>query len=203
MPMDIEFCATCGCSEFSHSFVEHECDDTCDEDCGRVDEDPVVVCECGECDDYTWMQDPQGSVCQCGCPEHEHLWAHQARPVYESVAEDGDHVDLDDPESACEACDDCGGYVEWGTELERLRDQLADRGSGWPSRSQPSSLSSSTIRLSWMSEPVEVVGALVADAAGQPTRRDGLPQPEDDVFVYFAVTPDGLEIAITADEIAR
>ena len=49
---------------------------------------------------------------------------------------------------------------------------------------------------------VIVVGALIADAAGQPTRRDGLPQPEDEVFVYFAVTPDGLEIAITADEIA-
>ena len=35
MPMDIEFCATCGCSEFSHTFVEHECDDTCAEDCDR------------------------------------------------------------------------------------------------------------------------------------------------------------------------
>ena len=174
-PWEVEFCATCGCDEFSHNSFDHECDEDCDEDCELVDEDPVVECECGGCDDYTWMQDPQGAVCQCGCPEHE---------------------------SACEECDDCDGYVEWGTELERLREQLANRGLGWPSHSQPPPLSSSTIRLSWSSEPVEVVGALIADAAGQPTRRDGRPQPEDEVFVYFAVTPDGLEIAITADEIA-
>ena len=198
MPMDIEFCATCGCSEFSHSFVEHECDDTCDEDCVFAGEEPVAECECGACGDYSWMEDPQGTVCQCGCPEDTHSWVHQASPD-DGAAEDGD--ELDDFVSVCERCD-CGGYVEWGTELEFLRAQLAERGTSWPFRSQRSSLSSSAIRLSWIAEPVEVVGALVADAAGQPTRCAGLPEADDEVFVYFAVTLDGLEIAVTADEIA-
>jgi hypothetical protein len=62
-------------------------------------------------------------------------------------------------------------------------------------------VSSSAIRLSWIDEPLEIVGALVADATGQPTRSTGLPRPEDAVFVCFAVTHDGLEIAVTADEI--
>jgi hypothetical protein len=201
MPMDIEFCATCGCSEFSHNFVEHECDDTCDEDCVLADDDLNVVCECGACDDYTWMENPQGAVCQCGCPEHQHARAHEARPADCSVGADADSVDVDELEPACEGCDSCGGYVEWGSELEQLREQLADRGTEWPHHSQPSSVSSSTIRLSWIDEPLEIVGALVADAAGQSTRCVGLPRPENAVFVYFAVTHDGLEIAVTADEI--
>lgn len=201
MPMDIEFCATCGCSEFSHSFVEHECDDTCDGDCARADDERDAVCDCGACDDYRWMENPQGAVCQCGCSEDEHPWAFHARPIDRALGADGDSADADDPESACEACGDCGGYVEWGSELELLREQLADRGTEWPYRSQRSSVSSSTIRLSWIDEPLEIVGALVADAVGQPTRRAGLPRPEDAVFVYFAVTRDELEIAVTAAEI--
>ena len=199
--MDIEFCATCGCSEFSHTFVEHECDDTCAEDCDRANDDLNAVCECGECDDYTWMENPQGALCQYGCPEHQHPGLYQANPADRAVGPAEDCDDADDPESACEGCDDCGGYVEWGTELEALREQLADRGTDWPVRSRRSSVSSSTIRLSWIDEPLEIVGALVADAAGQPTRHTGLPRPEDAVFVYFAVTHDGLEIAVTADEI--
>ena len=46
-----------------------------------------------------------------------------------------------------------------------------------------------------------VTAALVEDDDGQIVRVDGPPQPGDDVFVYLAVTSDGLEIAVSSHEL--
>jgi hypothetical protein len=184
--MTVEYCATCGCSEFSHASVEEDCTGARPPSCDRHGE--RIECECGACDDYRWIAEPDELVCACGCLESEHV--------------DGDVVStgelLDEP---CAGCDACHQFVEVGTELERVRGEIEDRGAPWPGPSVRWAVPGSTVRVRWFAEALGVVGALVHRNGG-PERVVGLPEPGDAVYLWFATTADGLEVALTHEDIA-
>lgn len=178
-PMIPEYCATCGCGELDHIHREGECDDDCPPDCTGPHED-TVECECGSCNDYVWTsEEAQDLVCLCGCLEYEHV----------------------DAEGACDACGECDGFEEWGTALDRLRGELWDRGRGWPEPRPGPPPPPGMLRLDWFDEPVEIVGALIAAPNGDAVRVQGPPPDGTSVYLYFAVTQDGLEIAVSRDEL--
>jgi hypothetical protein len=177
-PMTPEFCATCGCGELAHHFLRGACEDDCPPDCERLHPDRYE-CDCGACDDYVWMEEEaQDLVCICGCPEDDHV----------------------DAEDICDGCEDCRGFEEWGTALDRLRAGLRSRGREWPEPAAAPPLPPGKIRLNWFDQPVEVIGALVVGPNGDPVRVQGPPAGDAAVYLYFAVTDDGLEIAVSRDE---
>lgn len=193
MPMTVEVCATCGCSEFSHYTVPLPCTEECEPGCDGDHEDPYGeswACECGGCDSFHYMEDPDELVCVCGCPESEH--------ADDLAYEDDDDLDgvADRPCSNC----DCASYLEAGTAHDVLLEQLAGRGLTWPAPRRYRS-GAAEVRVRWFDGPLRVVGALIADGDGQPARTAGVPDPDDRVFLLFAETEDGLEVAISREEL--
>lgn len=96
MPMDVEICRTCGCTEFQHEINYH--DDECEEDC-EADHDDRSRCACGRCEEVAWLDEPDQLVCDCGCADHAHT-------------DDG-----------CETCD-CREWREFGTAADFIRAEL-------------------------------------------------------------------------------
>lgn len=141
MPMTIERCATCGCSEFSHMFTMR-CEPDCAPDC-IGDHEPFVQCDCERCDHLTFAEEPYAE------------YGELARSVL------GPDVEVLD-----------GAGVRTGR----------------------------TLRLDWFDRPVRVVGALVLTEDETVERVEEVPD-DADVAVYFAVTADGTEIVVSADEI--
>jgi hypothetical protein len=58
-----------------------------------------------------------------------------------------------------------------------------------------------TIRVRWFERPLSVVGALVRGDDGSPARIHGVPDRGDTVLLWFAATDDGLEVAITQEDL--
>lgn len=188
MPMYVEVCATCGCSEFSHHPKWLACDAECPFDCtGEHWAEDDWECECGSCADFHYLDDPDAVLCTCGCDERDHV----AEP------DDGPGVDR-----ACEGSDcGCEAFVEAGTAYQVLLDRLEAEPARPPVPPGPEA--DGTLSVRWIDEPLQVVGALVADRDGQPVRVAGRPGPEDRVFLFFAIAEDGLEVAIGPDELHR
>ena len=199
MPMTAEYCASCGCSEFSHFSPDVPCDADCPPSCEGGHEDDDLSCECGRCEDASWIDEPDQQMCACGCPEDEH-----DEPV-EPVDVDGgepDGVDGRDDEDrvVCHGCDGCLEFEGVGTQLDLVleevegRDPVAAR-PPWPVGP------SGTIRVRWFEQPLSVVGALVRAGDGSPARIHGIPDRGDPVLLWFAATDDGLEVAITQEDL--
>jgi hypothetical protein len=163
--MTAEICITCGCGEFSH--YRRACDERCPEDCGGESDDHNE-CECGDCDDYRWLEsvDPDQLVCsECG------------------------NGCLGDDMNDC----GCDGEREDITAARYVLQALENRG-------RPR-VREGLLEVEWLDEPVRVVGALVADDDGLPVRVEGVPHDKADVFLYFAVSDDGMELAITSEDL--
>lgn len=63
MPMSVEMCANCGCSEFAH---HHHSED--DDEWGEGE----WSCDCGRCRELVFIPEPDEVVCECGCLQHAH-----------------------------------------------------------------------------------------------------------------------------------
>lgn len=95
MPMTVEICKKCGCTEFDHEVNYH--DDGCDEDCEQ-DHDDRTRCSCGRCSEAERIDEPDELVCTCGCPEHVHS------------------------DDECDRCG-CTGWSEFGTAADHVRSE--------------------------------------------------------------------------------
>jgi len=193
--MDVEVCATCGCTEFAHMFGG--CDASCPDDCdgSHPDDDERVECECGSCDEAVWLENPDEVLCECGCPEEEH----EPEPLYDIDDDDSDQsaADAGAAALACFGCHDCSEFVEGVTRAERAAG-VTERPPG------PTTLPIDLphrITVSGFDEPLAIVAALVADHDGRPVRRDGVPARGAGLFVVYATTDDDLEIALTGAEV--
>ena len=191
MPMDVEYCVNCLCSEFELTLPVHECTHDCEEECpleGEYDEDAEPVCSCG-CIDTEWIDNPFEPTCLvCGCGQDD---GHHDQ-----------HVDSDGERhpAGCGDCGDCTGWVLGPTVLERLRRELED---DTEIDLPPPSPSFEVVRVDWFDEPLTVVGAVVADVGGLPERVTGVPPEGARVFLWFAEAPDGTELAISRNDLVR
>jgi hypothetical protein len=59
----------------------------------------------------------------------------------------------------------------------------------------------SSLSVDWLEEPVEIIATMLVDEEGQIRRVNRPPKPDEMAQIYLAVTVDGLEVAISADEI--
>lgn len=187
VPMEVEVCGSCGCSEFAHTLQPTPCGPDCEPDCdGYHDDDSAWECECGACDGLYYMDDPHALLCRCGCPEDRHS------------SEDGESPDeWTAGLRPCESCD-CEDYREAGTALEVLHRRLGRLPAVGVADSGNPVIE---VRTDWFDGPLRLAGTLVADPDGHPVRIDEPPEPGDRVLLYLAVTDDGLEVAIPPDEV--
>jgi hypothetical protein len=143
-----------------------------------------IVCECGSCHDYVWMDDPDALLCICGCPDDAH----------------------DRRTGPCDDCEECDRFAEHGPAYEAVRELVgyySGDGSGGhedPSR-RARRIGDTTLSVSWLEEPVEIVATMLVDEEGQIRRVNRPPQPDETAQIYLAVTVDGLEVAVSADEV--
>ena len=170
MPMTVEMCQNCGCSEFAHYLDREE---------GQDYEEGTWSCDCVNCSELVFISEPMDPVCICGC-----------------LAEDHERYGT----GPCMAHEHCGAFEENGTVLDRVRAEVEARSGCEPEITRAPRGLRTHLQLDWLDQPVEVTAALVEDD-GQIVRRDGPPEPGDDVFVYLAVTSDGLEIAVSSHEL--
>ncbi|MCA8976383.1 MAG: hypothetical protein R2714_17320 [Microthrixaceae bacterium] len=171
MPMTVEMCRNCGCSEFAHHLDTEE---------GQDCYEGTWSCDCGNCSELEYIDEPDDLVCICGCLARTH-------------ERDGT--------GPCLSHEHCGAFEENGTVLDRVRAEVEARSGCGPEVARAPRKVRSQLQLDWLDEPLDITAALVEDDDGQIVRVDGPPQPGDDVFVYLAVTSDGLEIAVSSHEL--
>ena len=102
----------------------------------------------------------------------------------------------------CQACDDCGAFEAHGTVLAKVRAEAEARAGEWPADSAELAATTSSLQLDWLDEPVEVVAAVLTGDDGPVVRVDRPPRAGERVAVSLARTSDGLEIAVSSDEVA-
>ena len=195
MPMDVEVCATCGCTEFAHMFGG--CDGSCPDDCdgSHPDDDERVECECGSCDEAVWLEDPDEVLCECGCPEEEH----EPEPVDDIDDDDSDQsaTDAGAATVVCIGCHDCSEFVEGVTRAERAAGR-----DGTPARSDDvahrSPAPDHRVGFRRTTGDRRRLGGRPRWPAGPPRRCAGT---RAGLFVVYATTDDDLEIALTGAEV--
>jgi hypothetical protein len=99
----------------------------------------------------------------------------------------------------CDGCGECQEFVGVGTQLDLVLEEAEGREPATPWPVDPAG----TIRVRWFERPLAVVGALVRGEDGSPSRIHGVPHQGATVLLWFAATDDGLEVAITQEDLAR
>ena len=207
----VERCATCGCSEDSHTNKQlgaDGCDEDCPEDCNEdhPSEDEFECFGCGECDNYEWMSEPYEEVCRCGCAVSDH----------EAVDrdDDDDDDDTDDGETVADLlaltyavecpCGDCRILSPAGPAYVLVAEARERRvAQGWstdvgdlPELGAPIG----RVMTDLIDEEL-VVAASIVVVDGVVQRVDGPVVPGSVVALILAETSDSLSLALTWDDV--
>ncbi len=219
-----ERCATCGCSEDSHTNKQlgaDGCDEDCPEDCNEdhPSDDEFECFGCGECDDYVWMAEPYEEVCRCGCAvaDHEAVERDDADDDVglvgdASAAADvtalGDAQTADDliPSSAgveC-PCGDCRMLSPAGPAYVLVAEMAQERaGRQWPGGTADVHVVDAPIGrvMTDFVDEVLTVSASILVVDGVVERVDGPVQSGAAIALIIAETGDGLPVALTWDDV--
>jgi hypothetical protein len=203
-----ERCASCGCSEDSHTNKQlgaDGCDEDCPEDCNQdhPSEDEFECLGCDECDNYEWMAEPYEEVCRCGCAVSDH----------EAV----DRVDDDDDEGgetvadllaltyAVECpCGDCRILSPAGPAYVMVAEAAERRAAqGWSTDAgdlPELGVPIGRVMTDFIDEEL-VVAASIVLVDGVAQRIDGPVVPGSVVALILAETSDSLSLALTWNDV--
>ncbi len=214
----VERCATCGCSEDSHTNKQlgaDGCDEDCPEDCNEdhPSEDEFECFGCGRCDNYEWMSEPYEELCRCGCAVSDH-------EAVDRVDDDDDDDEFDDDDTdeggetvadllaltyAVECpCGECRilspagpAYVLVAEAAERRAAQCWSTDVGdLPELGVPIG----RVTTDFIDEEL-VVAASIVVVDGVVQRVDGPVPPGSVVALFLAETSDSVSLALTWDDV--
>ncbi len=207
----VERCATCGCSEDSHTNKQlgaDGCDEDCPEDCNEdhPSEDEFECFGCGECDNYEWMSEPYEEVCRCGCAVSDH----------EAVDrdDDDDDDDTDDGETVADLlaltyavecpCGDCRILSPAGPAYVLVAEAAERRvAEGWSTDAgdlPELGVPIGRVMTDFIDEEL-VVAASIVLVDGVAQRVDGPVVPGSVVALFLAETSDSVSLALTWDDV--
>lgn len=207
----VERCATCGCSEDSHTnkyLGADGCDEDCPEDCNEdhPSEDEFECFGCGECDNYEWMSEPYEEVCRCGCAVSDH----------EAVDrdDDDDDDDTDDGETVADLlaltyavecpCGDCRILSPAGPAYVLVAEAAERRvAEGWSTDAgdlPELGVPIGRVMTDFIDEEL-VVAASIVLVDGVAQRVDGPVVPGSVVALFLAETSDSVSLALTWDDV--
>lgn len=214
----VERCATCGCSEDSHTNKQlgaDGCDEDCPEDCNEdhPSEDEFECFGCGECDNYEWMSEPYEEVCRCGCAVSDHEAVDRDDDDDDDTDDEFDD-DTDDGETVADLlaltyavecpCGDCRILSPAGPAYVLVAEAAERRvAEGWSTDAgdlPELGVPIGRVMTDFIDEEL-VVAASIVLVDGVAQRVDGPVVPGSVVALFLAETSDSVSLALTWDDV--